>query len=373
MSSTNCSGVNSILAQRRNIALYNVPITRLTLISPYPEFTKSQLDMRRKVEILKYSNNASTTKTNNLTKKQYYALLANGSTQNYSQNAILSSPIISTCSIDAQLPTLTSSCDVPGPSMILQYDPSVPLYNYITNKQTFPDQNLVSDVVYNEYTTNFIHFLENNSITLPADITSSIQKRSSPIGVIIFTSNAVSTSKYTTFTISSPLALWVNFVCGLGLSDSNGNIIQTPRSLADTDEISMNITNINLTVAYNGKAIVLPSSPILSSTLGLNDLRFQGKNISIGQNYGIQYIGMLNIKNLQLPFATNTIYDISITVSYNVYVNSVLISSNNPFDFFQTGIFTNITSENCNVTTPGFSFTSTIPTYQSGTFLKLFQ
>ena len=364
MSSTDCSGVNSILAQRRQIALYNVPLNRLTLTSPYPQFTKLQLDMRRKIEILKYDNTSSSTKTNNLTKKQNWSQLVKGSTQNYSQNAIIASPNISTCPLDAFIPTLTSSCDVPGPVMILQYDPSVPLYNYITNNRTYPDQNLVNDVIYSQYTTNFITFLEKNAINLPADI-STMQNRSSPIGVIY-----TGTSIHNLFSISTPLALWVNFVYGLGLFDSNGNMIQQPGKISDIDEISMNITNISLTVSYNGIPIVLSSNPVLSSTSGLNDLFFTGKNVTVGQYYGIQYIGMLNITNLQLPSASNAIYDINITISYNVYINGSLFSSKNPFDFFQTGIFTNVTSDNINFTTPGFLFSSIVPPYQAGTFTQ---
>jgi hypothetical protein len=206
MSFIDCSGVRSVLAQRRQLALYNVPLPRLTLTSPYPQFTKMQLDMRRKIEILKHSNNASNTKTNNLTKKQNWSLLVQGKTQNYSQNAVNASPTVTTCPLDALIPTLTSSSDVPGPIMVLQYDPSVPLYNYITNNRVYPDQNIVSSIVYNQFTTNFTSFLEKQLITLPADIMLNFPEiRSSSLGVIVFASNAVSISSSSKFTMCHQL------------------------------------------------------------------------------------------------------------------------------------------------------------------------
>jgi hypothetical protein len=91
MSSVNCTNVIIELENRRVAALSNVPLTRFTLVSPYPEFTKHQLDMRRKIEVLKYSNNASNSKTNNLTKKQHWAQIVSGNNREYSQNAINSS------------------------------------------------------------------------------------------------------------------------------------------------------------------------------------------------------------------------------------------------------------------------------------------
>lgn len=78
---TSCA---SELSQRRQLALYNRPLPRFSLTSPYPYYTKSQLDMRRKVEILKHDNNKNT-KTNNLTKNQQWSMFVNGKTQNTSK------------------------------------------------------------------------------------------------------------------------------------------------------------------------------------------------------------------------------------------------------------------------------------------------
>lgn len=114
---------------RNILALNNIPQTRITPVSPYPEYTRFQLDMRRKVEILKYQNVTSNTKTNNFSKKQQWSMLVNGVTKNASQ-ATIKGTAVSECLIDDLIPTLSSSCDVPGKSFVLQYDPSIPLYNY---------------------------------------------------------------------------------------------------------------------------------------------------------------------------------------------------------------------------------------------------
>jgi len=89
---TNIS-LNTLCDQRKKQAFFNIPPFRFTPVSPYTgEFTKFQLDMRRKAEILKYSNNTSGTKTNNLTKAQKYAQLisgkANTQTQSFQNNTV---------------------------------------------------------------------------------------------------------------------------------------------------------------------------------------------------------------------------------------------------------------------------------------------
>ena len=48
---------DNIYKQRQKMQLLNIPPTRYTPISPYPMYTRFQLDMRRKTEILKYSAN----------------------------------------------------------------------------------------------------------------------------------------------------------------------------------------------------------------------------------------------------------------------------------------------------------------------------
>ena len=71
--------LQSVCQQRSKQLLFNTPQPRYNPISPYNGiYTKFQLDMRRKAEVLKYSNNASSTKTNNLTKAEKWAQISKG-------------------------------------------------------------------------------------------------------------------------------------------------------------------------------------------------------------------------------------------------------------------------------------------------------
>ena len=125
-SDNNCTGtlatVADALEQRREYLLGRTPFVRNEIVSPYPTFTKMQLDMRRKVEVLKYKKNS--TQARNLTAKEKQAQILRG---NYRGNVLY-------CADDKNIPVKTSSSDVPGPIITLQEDPTVPLYNYITNQ-----------------------------------------------------------------------------------------------------------------------------------------------------------------------------------------------------------------------------------------------
>ena len=113
-------GIWNLLEQRRNWNAYALAPTRLKLISPYPANTKNQLDMRRKVEILKYQNQNS--KSNNLTKAQKWSQMSSGKFKNISTYAIDNNSNNLNCESDELIPTLTTACDVPGPPIYLTYD-----------------------------------------------------------------------------------------------------------------------------------------------------------------------------------------------------------------------------------------------------------
>jgi hypothetical protein len=143
--------------------LYNKPLTRFNLSSPYYNeitgepakdandkaiITKERLDMRRKAEILKYSSNRMSTQTNNMTKKEKWAQLANARGKSISifdiENVI--------CPNDALIPMPSSASGVPG-STYLYEDPSVPLYNYTNINRTYafdvPNRNEYWDTTVN--------------------------------------------------------------------------------------------------------------------------------------------------------------------------------------------------------------------------------
>ena len=127
MSSTTPSTIENVERQKcennlklkRENALKNRPLTRLSLVSPYPQYTYSQLEMRRKIEVLKYSNKSQ------ISKNQKLSALLKGNVTNASNEFVQTK-----CTNDDSLPTLSSSCDIPGKVFILQLNSNIPLYNY---------------------------------------------------------------------------------------------------------------------------------------------------------------------------------------------------------------------------------------------------
>lgn len=87
-SASSCVGYQILLNQRNEYNYYNAPPARVETQSPYPNNTANELNMRRKAEVLKYKNNSQNTKTNDLTKKQNYALLSRGVVNEFSQYTI---------------------------------------------------------------------------------------------------------------------------------------------------------------------------------------------------------------------------------------------------------------------------------------------
>ena len=122
---------SQICINRRNSQLNNIPPPRFDnlLTSPYlPEnggFTQKQLDMRRKAEILTYNSNRML-KTNSLTKSQKFSTIA--------KNNLTNIPVYNNkCFTNENgqfILTPTSSCDVPGPTILLYNDQNIPLYKF---------------------------------------------------------------------------------------------------------------------------------------------------------------------------------------------------------------------------------------------------
>ena len=116
--SSNCIA----LFQRNQKLLFKIPSSRLETVSPYPTNSVFQLDMRRKAEILQYSNSSSNSKTNNFTKKTNMSRILRGIKMSSSCDTISN-------------PSYASG--VPGKNINLFYDPKTPLYNYGTNINSY--------------------------------------------------------------------------------------------------------------------------------------------------------------------------------------------------------------------------------------------
>ena len=172
----------TILQQKRERALANRPPTRFLAISPYRNYafnddgtvnnfessstgyTKNQLDMRRKVEILKYDK-----RNGKQTSSQRYATLVKGLGRRIGINTAENIRSITQCDL---IPKPLSSSNVPparnesGRNQMLVMQPSIPLYNYNVQVGAFPNDNNI------DKTTDFYRFHKylQNKVEYPFDI-----------------------------------------------------------------------------------------------------------------------------------------------------------------------------------------------------------
>jgi hypothetical protein len=284
--------------------VYNIPPTRYTPISPYPEFTQKQLDMRRKVEILKYSNNTSSTKTNNLTKSEKWAQLVNGNYQrrtfsNDLLNTITNGDINTVCS-KKNILTPTSSCDVPGPVIYLYEDPDVILYNYATNTKAY---GIIDYQNKSQWKSYFISdaFCPNSYFTQVASLN---------------LLNVVYTSKH--FSMKVPIFMYI--------SDTliNPSTITTINGILQEYgmyNIKIFIESISLEVQYNGQNVALNTDIQYQweeNTQLYFDISYNTTNTTY---YAGMYMGYVTVSNIYLQTQSSYVYDFLLNFTINGTVN----------------------------------------------------
>ena len=233
-----CSNILIVYDQKKRLAYFRTPPPRYTPASPYDgRVTQQQLDMRRKVEILKYKNNQQNTKTNDLTQKQLWALLARGNNRELSPyldfdiTANNGLPM-RTCTANETQRTWSSACDVPGPPIELFYDPTIPLYNYLNssiNHASYAGLPEGDTSVLKLYTQNEMLYVnqllgitvKNDPITTLSTqlfyANKTLQIRASALGTIVCT-KYMPTSVHS-FSMSIPIGIWVVGSLHVGLID----------------------------------------------------------------------------------------------------------------------------------------------------------
>ena len=283
---------SSFCQQRKLMQMYNIPLNRFTPVNPYAtgNFTKMQLDMRRKAEVLKYSANKSSSQTNNLTKKQQFALLIKGGIASPSQ-AVMSSDSV-TCEADEMMLTPTTSSDVPGPVMYLYNDKTVPLYNYSEfNTRTY--SNFISDnlnpwqfvvqpdiLVYDNGTSIIYYLIINKSISKPLHTYSII----TPVGI--------------TMTGSIP----PGYVPPSGF---NGNV-------------SLQINSASLLIYYNNSLVKTVRLDNLSGFAVVVNIPTSNTSSSSLPFSVKQFIGNLAFNNVQLYTTASYVYTFVLSVDINI-------------------------------------------------------
>jgi len=257
-------------AQRELYLTFRETGPRVEIVSPYPQNTKFELDMRRKVEILKYKN--QTSNSNVGTKSQKWRRVV----QLSQKNPISKSNV--PCPYDELIPTPTSACNVPGPIITLQYDPTVPLYKYGYQPERYNLVNPLKDVPYTIYENNDVPFYQNT-----ADV----------VCYLLFKNPTESAYE---FYLQMPVA--INFNGYKNTASSNKkvsfiNIVLYSGTLETTyGNKPVNVYNVNI-------------SNVNSILLSVED--------SIGYFEVSRYIGLVNVSNIILRAQPQDIYEFNIT------------------------------------------------------------
>ena len=364
--------LKSLCQQRSKQLLFNNPLPRYTPISPYNgEFTKFQLDMRRKAEVLKYNNNASSTKTNNLTKAEKWSQIARGNSNSQSSNFpsinltlvdykgnyinitvkfpdtletiqtpqyfidtsgntvldinayqivgnngyyyinIITGGALNQCNKNTLIPTSTSSSDVPGPVIYLIDDETVPLYNY--NKNVYPysyNSNIEQTKLWFYNPTSDIFLLNGKNTNI----------------LTMMVSNLVNQPSYN-FTLQFPFSIYVT-----GTNISSNVLLNPTNNPYNFAGLNIGIQSINFNVNYNNSSVIFANPPIITisgspltynnGTYTINniqmnfDINFQQTPTSSTDYYTAkQYIGYITISNIDLPTKPGYVYDFYLTVN----------------------------------------------------------
>jgi len=309
MADPNCIINENIFNQRRKMQLLNIPPTRYTPISPYPGFTQFQLNMRRKVEILKYSANNTNSKTNNFTKSERWNQLVSG---NYQRRTIPQYDIAKSaennnvidCSGNDLIPMPTSRSGVPGPRVYLYKQPNVPLYNYnVVRSYSILDEKNDQKWNTNPYNNIVCGTGQETLLTL--------------LGIRQY----IDKPTYT-FNIQTSVGIYVSgIVNNVGYSTS----------------LLFSISNISCNIYYNDNLVLSPTV----TYSGLTNLSVNIGNSQIGQFNASLYVGNITIDNFVLNTLNNMAYDIKL-------IFTISQPSNSSFSITNLGGYCNLSQTNLN-------------------------
>jgi len=375
--------LKSICQQRIKQLAFNKSLPRNELVSPYNgKYTKDQLDMRRKAEILKHSNNASSSKTNNLSKSQRWAQLVRGNAGTQTSNF----PTITVTTIDylgvfntfkvsypdslktittskyvideygnkqlnqealqivgmygyynvyilrgAQsvncspsiIPTPTSSCGVPGPITYLVNDETVPLYNFTKNVNAFSyDSNVAAPQkwLFNP-TSDILLTNGENSTVLTLLITDQIDQASY------------------NFTLQLPFSVYVTGtnISSFLIYDPSENPLPTPSYFPNA---SINLNSIKFGVNYNNTPVTFKTSPQISlytnNTIPLTNTKGNYLvNNFVPLQFDISFNEQISKGSPLGPLSTNDSYTAKIyTGIINISNIELLTAPGYVYDFF---------------------------------------
>jgi hypothetical protein len=272
---TNSATNSNLCKEYLKYMQYNVPLPRYTPVSPYGKsqsYTKYDLDMRRKAEVLKYRSLAS--QDNGTTKTQKLAFLFN--------NVTRLKHIIDRSQACENIVSSSTACDVPGPPVNLYLDEKVPLYNYIKT-YTFGD---FSDTV------GILNWSTDTDEDLPFD-----NGKADILFSIIYNNTK---SGFTTYSFKSPVAIFIE-----GTKNPS-----PPPGATPVKRISVQIIKINVLVLYADNYIKFLTLPVLTRP-NPSILEIELANDATDFTAS-KYIGAISVSNLKLITQYQYVYDISL-------------------------------------------------------------
>jgi len=310
----------------RNSLVFNVPGTRYTPVNPYSlGYTQAQLDMRRKAEILQY-NKSSNGKSS---KKDKFVTAVKGSLQRRTFSSYYLKAVQDgaeqLCPSDVLIPTLTTASDVPGPAMYLNYDPTIPLYNYNSNQEAYGIKNIQGGALWlTNYETDIID--DNN----PQIFTLNIQP-------------AIDSNNYR-FAFTTSVSLYI----------SGYNTAHPGADASGAFQMNIPRENLNLTVMYGGEQVQLMNSPTITySPKFLTDVSGYVLTRAIANQFsGDIYMGNITFSNILLSTSNKNTFDF-----YVQYIPSYQIDK---IDNFSLKLKTNRTSNSAKLVESGLKFVTPV-------------
>ena len=308
--------MNEICNQKREKQTNNIPPIRIEMIdSPYLKgYTKQELDMRRKSEILKYKPNLQSNQTNSLTQKEKFTLLVKG----YNNNTNIISKKHAIC---PNKPTPSSNCDIPGPVIDIYSDETIPLYNF-NNESSIRSYGIIP---YEDTTPWYIIDSSDILYNISDGLTENYGNYNTCAS--IYFKNLYNT-KNSTFYLVTPVALNIESFELVNINSTFTVKITNVKTSVFFNNTIVSTNDLNVENRYN-----LPR-PIVDFE-SLKPIIF---DVSTNEIFQIKkYIGIIKVKNLVLFSATGYYYDIKLSFQVN------LESTSNTDVSFNINAITNIT------------------------------
>jgi hypothetical protein len=318
----------------QNSMVFNVPGTRYTPINPYAlGYTQAQLDMRRKAEILQYNK----TSNGKSSKKEKFVTAVKGSLQrrtfsSYYLKAVQAG-LEQLCPNDLLIPKLTTSSDVPGPAMYLNYDPTVTLYNYNTQQFAYGTQSTTGK---NMWLTNYdTDILDDNN-------------------PLIFTLNIQPTIDSNNYRFS--------FTTSVSIYISGYNIAHPSADISGIYNLNIPPQNLSLAIMYGGQPVQLTQTPTITySPRFLMDVSGYVLTRAIANQFsGDIYMGNITFSNILLSTHNKNTYDF--------YVQYIPSYTTEYIDNFSLKIKTNRASNSVKLVESGLKFITPVSTDPINTF-----